>query len=76
MIEGLVASESANNAAAQTGFIPTLAIGIPGSATMALILGALMIQGPARAGIDDAKRGYLLGARGEFLDPETSFFSS
>ncbi|MFD2236574.1 tripartite tricarboxylate transporter permease [Aureimonas populi] len=45
IIEGVVAPESANNAAAQTGFIPTLAIGIPGSATMALMLGALMIQG-------------------------------
>ena len=30
-----------NNAAAQTAFIPTLTLGIPGSATMALILGAL-----------------------------------
>jgi len=44
-IEGVVAPESANNAAAQTGFIPTLTLGIPGSATMALILGALMIHG-------------------------------
>ncbi|MFN4099484.1 MAG: tripartite tricarboxylate transporter permease [Pararhodobacter sp.] len=45
MIEGLVAPESANNAAAQTAFIPTLTLGIPGTATMALLLGALMIQG-------------------------------
>jgi len=44
-IEGVVAPESANNAAAQTAFIPTLTLGIPGSATMALILGALMIHG-------------------------------
>lgn len=44
-IEGLVAPESANNAAAQTAFIPTLTLGIPGTATMALLLGALMIQG-------------------------------
>lgn len=44
-IEGLVAPESANNAAAQTAFIPTLTLGIPGTATMALILGALIIQG-------------------------------
>jgi TctA family transporter len=44
-IEGVAAPESANNAAAQTAFIPTLTLGIPGSATMALILGALMIQG-------------------------------
>ncbi|AEQ50195.1 tripartite tricarboxylate transporter permease [Pelagibacterium halotolerans] len=44
-IEGVVGPESANNAAAQTAFIPTLTLGIPGSATMALILGALMIHG-------------------------------
>jgi len=44
-IEGLVAPEAANNAAAQTAFIPTLTLGIPGTATMALILGALIVQG-------------------------------
>jgi TctA family transporter len=44
-IEGVAAPEAANNAAAQTAFIPTLTLGIPGSATMALILGALMING-------------------------------
>lgn len=44
-IEGLVAPETANNAADQTAFIPTLTLGIPGSATMALMLGALMIHG-------------------------------
>jgi len=44
-IEGVAAPESANNAAAQTAFIPTLTIGIPGSATMSIMLGALMIHG-------------------------------
>ncbi len=44
-IEGVAAPEAANNAAAQTSFIPTLTLGIPGSGTMALMLGALMIQG-------------------------------
>jgi TctA family transporter len=44
-IEGVMAPESANNAAAQTAFIPTLTLGIPGSTTMALMLGALMIHG-------------------------------
>ncbi|MGV6873772.1 tripartite tricarboxylate transporter permease [Pseudochelatococcus sp. B33] len=44
-IEGVASPESANNAAAQTAFIPTLTLGIPGSSTMALMLGALMIQG-------------------------------
>jgi putative tricarboxylic transport membrane protein len=44
-IEGVTAPESANNAAAQTAFVPTLTLGIPGDATMALMLGALMIHG-------------------------------
>jgi len=46
-IEGVAGPESANNAAAQCAFIPTLTLGIPGSGTMALILGALMIHGIA-----------------------------
>jgi putative tricarboxylic transport membrane protein len=46
-IEGIAGPESANNAAAQTAFVPTLTLGIPGSATMALMLGALMIHGIA-----------------------------
>src|SRR3546814_10237292 len=40
-----MAPESANNAADQTAFIPTLTLGIPGSASMALVLGVLMIHG-------------------------------
>ncbi|MGP9796417.1 tripartite tricarboxylate transporter permease [Halomonas sp. 86] len=44
-IEGVSAPETANNAAAQSGFIPTLALGIPGDAVMALMLGALLIHG-------------------------------
>ncbi|MBD8687651.1 MULTISPECIES: tripartite tricarboxylate transporter permease [unclassified Rhizobium] len=44
-IEGVIAPETANNAADQTGFIPTLSLGIPGSATMALMIGALMVHG-------------------------------
>jgi putative tricarboxylic transport membrane protein len=46
-IEGVVGPESANNAAAQTSFIPTLALGIPGSATMAIMIGGMMIHGIA-----------------------------
>lgn len=46
-IEGLVAAESSNNSADQTAFIPTLSLGIPGSPTMALMLGALMVHGIA-----------------------------
>ena len=44
-LPGLAAPESANNAAAQTGFIPTLTLGIPGDAVMALIIGALILNG-------------------------------
>ncbi len=43
-IEGVAAPEAANNAAAQTGFIPTLTLGIPGSATMALFLGVMIMN--------------------------------
>ena len=44
-IEGITAPEAANNAAAQTAFVPTLSLGIPGDAVMALMLGALIIHG-------------------------------
>ena len=44
-IEGVAAPESANNAAAQTCFIPMLTLGLPGTATMALMIGALVVQG-------------------------------
>ncbi len=44
-IEGVTAPEASNNTAAVTGFIPTLTLGIPGDAIMALLLGALMIHG-------------------------------
>ena len=37
--------EAANNAAAQTSFIPLLTLGIPANAVMALMVGALIIQG-------------------------------
>ncbi len=46
-INGIAAPEAANNAAAQTAFIPTMTLGIPGTPTMAIILGALMIHGIA-----------------------------
>ena len=44
-IEGVAAPEAANNAAAQTAFIPTLTLGIPGSAVMTLMVGAMIMQG-------------------------------
>ena len=44
-IEGVAGPESANNAAAQTSFIPLLTLGLPSNAVMALMMGAMMIQG-------------------------------
>ncbi|MGA0530616.1 tripartite tricarboxylate transporter permease [Hansschlegelia sp. KR7-227] len=44
-IEGVAAPESANNAGAQTSFIPMLTLGIPANAVMALMVGAMIIQG-------------------------------
>ncbi|MSU90895.1 tripartite tricarboxylate transporter permease [Rhodobacteraceae bacterium 2CG4] len=46
-MEGIVAPEAANNAAAQTGYVPTLTLGIPGDAVGALILGTLIMHGIA-----------------------------
>jgi putative tricarboxylic transport membrane protein len=42
-IEGVAAPESANNAAANANFVPTLTLGIPGGATTAVLLGAFTV---------------------------------
>lgn len=44
-IEGVAAPEAANNAASVSSFIPLLTLGIPGNASIAMILVALMIHG-------------------------------
>jgi TctA family transporter len=44
-IEGVAAPEAANNAGAQTSFIPMLTLGIPSNPVMALMIGALILQG-------------------------------
>ncbi|WP_233269348.1 tripartite tricarboxylate transporter permease [Alteribacillus sp. YIM 98480] len=44
-IEGVAAPEAANNAVTGGSLIPTLTLGIPGSATTAILLGGFMIQG-------------------------------
>ncbi len=57
-IEGVAGPESANNAGAQTSFIPMLSLGIPANAVMALMMGAMIIQGIApgpRVAIDHPK---------------------
>jgi len=43
--EGLAAAESSNNSTVSTSLIPLLAFGIPGSATAAVLLGAMMLHG-------------------------------
>src|SRR5439155_1399924 len=72
-IEGVAAPESANNAGAQTSFIPMLTLGIPSNAVMALMIGALMIQGiaPGPQVMDENLRRAMLLSRG---DP-TVFFT-
>jgi TctA family transporter len=44
-IEGVAAPEAANNAGAQTSFIPMLTLGLPSNAVMAVMIGALTIHG-------------------------------
>ena len=44
-IQGVAAPEAANNAGAQTAFIPMLTLGIPTSAVMALMIGAMTLMG-------------------------------
>ena len=44
-VEGVAAPEAANNAGAQTSFIPLLTLGIPSNAIIALMAGAMLIQG-------------------------------
>jgi putative tricarboxylic transport membrane protein len=44
-IRGIAGPETANNAATGAAMVPTLALGIPGSATTAIILGALLVHG-------------------------------
>ena len=46
-VRGVIAPESANNAKEGGALIPTIAFGVPGSASMALLLGAMTIQGLA-----------------------------
>ncbi len=46
-IEGVAGPESANNAAAQTSFIPLLTLGLPSNVVMAVMMGAMIIQGIA-----------------------------
>ena len=68
-IEGVAGPEAANNAAVGGAMVPTLALGIPGSTTTAIILAGLMIQGvrpgtaPLQRAADAALRRLRLDAR-------------
>ncbi len=68
-IEGVAGPESANNADAQCKFIPMLTLGLPASGVMALMLGAMTIQGiqPGPRG-DDRAAGAVLGPRRQHVD--------
>ena len=44
-MRGVIASESSNNAKEGGALVPTVAFGVPGSATMAILLGAFLIHG-------------------------------
>ncbi|QCK87359.1 tripartite tricarboxylate transporter permease [Phreatobacter aquaticus] len=46
-VEGVAAPEAANNAGAQTSFVPLLTLGVPSNAIMAVMAGAMTIQGIA-----------------------------
>ncbi|NGM20423.1 tripartite tricarboxylate transporter permease [Roseomonas stagni] len=59
---GVAAPEAANNAAAQTSFAPLLALGLPANATMAVLAGAMFLQGIAPGPAVVAERPDLVGA--------------
>ena len=67
-IEGIAGAEAANNAATGGAMVPTLALGIPGSATTAVILTGLIIHG-VRPGPD------LFREQPEFLYEKIWIFS-
>ena len=67
-IEGVAGPESANNAAAQTSFIPLLTLGLPAHPVMALMFGAFIIRGSRRAERHRQRAGAVLGPRGVDVD--------
>lgn len=68
-VEGIASPEAANTASVQAAFIPTLSLGVPGDAIIAILLGAVMIHGivPGPRFITDHPRD-LLGAGRQLLD--------
>ena len=74
-IEGIAGAEAANNAATGGAMVPTLALGIPGSATTAVILTGLIIHG-VRPGPDLFREqpDFLYGIFGSMLIANILFF--
>ena len=70
-VRGVIAPETANNAMKGGALIPTIAFGIPGSAAMAILMGALMIQGmtPGPGDADDPARCHVLPSCGCWPSP-------
>ena len=60
-VRGIIAPEASNNSCKGGDFIPTLAFGVPGSASMSLVLGAFMIAGiqPGTEYADHGHRNHL-----------------
>ena len=61
-VEGITGPEASNNACDQTAFIPTLTLGVPGTVSMALLLGYVL--GPL---MEENVRRALLISRGDFM---------
>jgi len=61
-IAGVASPEAANNAAAQSSFAPLLALGLPANAVMAVLAGAMFLQGIAPGPAVVAERPELIGA--------------
>ena len=62
IIDGIVASETANNASIGGAMVPLLSLGIPGDAVTALLIGALMIQGISPGPMMFKTQGDIVGA--------------
>ena len=77
MIEGVACPEASTHSSVQGDFIPTMSLGIPGDAVMALILGALDDPGHrARPAADQRAPGHLLGTGRRASGSATSCWSS
>ncbi len=68
VIEGVAGPESANNAAAQSAFIPLFTLGIPATPAIAILLGAFVIHGIQPGPAPDLQpSGCVLGSRGKHV---------